>query len=98
MQQLQHATKVPTSVAGSTSGMNTCRIPILSALLYQSEPRYFVGVDLGQSRDPTAITVVRRVEPTRPVPEADKPKPSYAPGSVEWEEEQRRLKDKAAVG
>src|SRR5436853_6859580 len=28
-----------------------------------SEPRYFVGVDLGQSRDPTAIAVVRRVEP-----------------------------------
>jgi hypothetical protein len=24
-------------------------------------PRYFVGVDLGQSRDPTAIAVVRRV-------------------------------------
>ena len=63
-----------------------------------SEPRYFVGVDLGQSRDPTAIAVVRRVDPLRPVPEADKPKPSYAPGSVEWEEEQRRLKDKAAVG
>ena len=63
-----------------------------------SEPRYYIGVDLGQSRDPTAITVVRRVDPPRPVPEADKPKPSYAPGSVEWEEEQRRLKDKAAVG
>src|SRR5215472_8610882 len=27
------------------------------------EPRYYVGVDLGQSRDPTAIAVVRRVEP-----------------------------------
>ena len=26
-----------------------------------SEPRYFVGVDLGQSRDPTAIAIVRRV-------------------------------------
>jgi hypothetical protein len=26
-------------------------------------PRYFVGVDLGQSRDPTAIAVVRRVVP-----------------------------------
>lgn len=25
-------------------------------------PRYFVGVDLGQSRDPTAIAVVRRVD------------------------------------
>ena len=28
-----------------------------------NEPRYVVGVDLGQSRDPTAIAVVRRVEP-----------------------------------
>jgi len=28
-----------------------------------NEPRYFVGVDLGQSRDPTAIAVVRRVDP-----------------------------------
>ena len=53
-----------------------------------SEPRYYIGVDLGQSRDPTAITVVRRVDPPRPVPEHDKPKPNYAPGSLEWEEEQ----------
>jgi hypothetical protein len=29
-------------------------------------PQYFIGVDLGQARDPTAIAVVRRVEfPTR---------------------------------
>src|SRR5262249_30609404 len=28
-----------------------------------NEPRYFLGVDLGQSRDPTAIAVVRRVDP-----------------------------------
>ena len=66
-----------------------------------SEPPYYVGVDLGQSRDPTAIAVVRRVEPPGPVSEDDsglKPKPNYAPGSVEWDEEQRRLKDKAAVG
>ena len=28
-----------------------------------SEPRYYVGVDLGQSRDPTAIAVVRQVDP-----------------------------------
>ena len=27
-----------------------------------NEPRYFIGVDLGQSRDPTAIEVVRRSE------------------------------------
>jgi Terminase RNaseH-like domain len=32
-------------------------------------PRYFVGVDLGQSRDPTAIAVVRRVDRPTPVPE-----------------------------
>ena len=25
-------------------------------------PRYFVGVDLGQSRDPSAVAVVRRVD------------------------------------
>jgi hypothetical protein len=64
-----------------------------------SEPRYYVGVDLGQSRDPTAIAVVRRVEPPRPVPEDDfglKPKPNYARGSLEWEEEQRRRKAEAA--
>jgi hypothetical protein len=61
-----------------------------------SEPRYHVGVDLGQSRDPTAIAVVRRVEPPGPVPEDDfglKPKPNYQPGSLEWQEEQRRRKN-----
>ena len=36
-----------------------------------SEPRYYLGVDLGQSRDPTAIAVVRRVDPPGPVPEDD---------------------------
>jgi hypothetical protein len=41
-----------------------------------SEPRYFVGLDLGQSRDPTAIAVVRRVDPPRPVPEDEIPKPN----------------------
>jgi len=50
-----------------------------------SESRYYVGVDLGQSRDPTAIAVVRRVDPPRPVPEKEKPKPNWAPGSVEWQ-------------
>ena len=59
-----------------------------------SEPRYYVGVDLGQSRDPTAIAVVRRVEP--PAPAQDdfslKPRPTPQPGSVEWQEEQRRRK------
>jgi len=32
------------------------------------QPRYCVGVDLGQSRDPTAIAVVRRVQPLGPDP------------------------------
>src|SRR5271166_3218344 len=47
-----------------------------------SEPRYFVGVDLGQSRDPTAIAAVRRVEPMSS-PEKRSPEPNHAPGSVE---------------
>jgi len=59
-----------------------------------SEPRYYVGVDLGQSRDPTAIAVVRRVDP--PARAKDdcglKPKPPPQPGSVEWFEQQRRQK------
>ena len=61
-----------------------------------SEPRYYVGVDLGQSRDPTAIAVVRRVDPPRPVPEKEKPKPNYAPGCLEWQEEQRRQSEAAS--
>jgi hypothetical protein len=46
-----------------------------------NEPRYFIGVDLGQSRDPTAIAVVRRtaIEPTDPI---------YARGSLEWQRQQ----------
>ena len=70
-----------------------------AGLEWANEPRYYVGVDLGQSRDPTAIAVVRRVEPPGPVPEDDfglKPKLTYARGSLEWEEEQRRLQNKAA--
>jgi hypothetical protein len=57
-----------------------------------SEPRYFVGVDLGQSRDPTAIAVVRCVEPPAPAQDdfGPKPKPSPQPGSVQWAEEQWR--------
>jgi hypothetical protein len=63
-----------------------------------SEPRYFVGLDLGQTRDPTAIAVVRRIEPPAPVPEdAGRPKPCYAPGSLEWQEEQRRRREKEAT-
>ena len=30
-------------------------------VLGSGEPRYFVEVDLGQARDPTAIAVVRRI-------------------------------------
>ncbi len=35
--------------------------------LTASDPCYYVGVDLGQSRDPTAIAVVRRFEAARSV-------------------------------
>ena len=61
------------------------------------DPRYVIGVDLGQSRDPTAVAVVRRVDPPRPVSGEEKPKLSYAPGCLEWQEEQRR-KTEAASG
>ncbi len=57
------------------------------------EPRYFVGVDLGQSRDPTAIAIVRRVEVVNPAAAAEagrKPQPTYAPGSLEWQRQQER--------
>ena len=64
-----------------------------------SEPRYYLGLDLGQSRDPTAIAVARRVDPPRPVPQDDLgAKPNYAPGSIEWEQEQRRHKNEAVPG
>jgi hypothetical protein len=49
-------------------------------------PRYFVGVDLGQSRDPTAIAVVRRFDPG-----AEPSGPIYAPGSLEWQRQQEQL-------
>ena len=49
---------------------------------------HFIGVDLGQARDPTAIAIVRKV--TDPAPEdytsmplATPPERTYAPGSVE---------------
>jgi len=60
-----------------------------------SEPRYYVGVDLGQSRDPTAIAVVRRLDP--PGPSRRGFRLTYARGPVEWEEE-RRLEHKSAQG
>jgi hypothetical protein len=60
-----------------------------------SKPRYFVGVDLGQSRDPTAIAVVRRMEPVSSEDESG-PEPIYARGSVEYARQQERLRDDAA--
>ena len=54
-----------------------------------NEPRYFVGVDLGQSRDPTAIAVVRRVDPVSSE-EKGGPQPTYALGSIEWRLQQER--------
>jgi hypothetical protein len=38
------------------------------------------------------IAVVRRVNPLEPVLEDKKPKPNYARGSVEWQEEQKMAK------
>jgi len=53
-----------------------------------NEPRYFIGVDLGQSRDHTAIAVVRRVDPA-PAPAVIAPKElTYAQGSLEWQQQQ----------
>jgi hypothetical protein len=54
-------------------------------------PHYFVGVDLGQSRDPTAIAVVRRVNLTdlaAAVEAGRKPEPVYAVGCLEWHRQQ----------
>jgi hypothetical protein len=62
-----------------------------------SEPRYFVGVDLGQSRDPTAIAVVRLVEPVPP-DEKRRPEPNYQPGSLEWQRQQDRLRSEPERG
>jgi hypothetical protein len=42
-------------------------------------PRYFVGVDLGQMRDPSAVAVVRRVDyPTR----AEARDPEFLPNAA----------------
>jgi hypothetical protein len=61
-----------------------------------SEPRYFVGVDLGQSRDPTAIAIVRRVDEPGPEDLVAMPvarnEPIYAKGSLEWQRQQEQLK------
>ena len=41
-----------------------------------SKPRDVVGVDLGQSRDPTAICIVRRIsDPVDHIPAVEIPKP-----------------------
>ena len=53
-----------------------------------SEPRYYVGVDLGQSRDPTAIAVVRQVDPPPEpgaVESAERTAPPPKLGSAEWQ-------------
>jgi hypothetical protein len=55
-------------------------------------PRSFVGVDLGQARDPTAIAVVRRVSISEPAePFMPKPEIQIARGSLEWPRQQERL-------
>jgi hypothetical protein len=48
----------------------------------------FIGVDLGQSRDPTAIAIVRKVENPTPedfvsMPVSERPAAIYQPGSIE---------------
>jgi hypothetical protein len=53
-----------------------------------SATQYFIGVDLGQSRDPTAVAIVRRVDNPTPedlisMPLATKEPTGYQPGSVE---------------
>jgi len=42
------------------------------------DPQYFIGVDLGQARDPTAIAVVRRVEYPTPAEVRD---PEFLPNA-----------------
>ena len=43
------------------------------------DPQYFIGVDLGQARDPTAIAVVRRVEYPTPAEVRD---PEFLPNAA----------------
>ena len=43
-----------------------------------ADPQYFIGVDLGQARDPTAIAVVRRVEYPTPAEVRD---PEFLPNA-----------------
>ena len=43
-----------------------------------ADPQYFIGVDLGQARDPTAIAVVRRVEYPTPQEARD---PEFLPNA-----------------
>jgi hypothetical protein len=43
------------------------------------DPQYFIGVDLGQARDPTAIAVVRRVEYPTPAEVRD---PKFLPNAA----------------
>ena len=54
---------------GGNGSWELFQLQCRKAGLWASEPRYYVGVDLGQARDPTAIAVVRRVEPPGPIPE-----------------------------
>ena len=60
-----------------------------------SEPRYYLGVDLGAIARPDSD---RGGAPRRPpVPDNDfglKPKVTYARGSAEWPKEQQRLENK----
>jgi hypothetical protein len=77
----------------------------------EEQPRTVVGVDLGQSRDPTAIAVVRRVPVSRVEERAPRPalveqaarprvETTYAPGSLEYMQqqlEQQEARQRAAA-
>lgn len=72
----------------------TRRLAIAAGLA--DPPRYTIGLDLGQSRDPSAIAIVRRIEigtgELATPPEtmiAGPPRSPPQPGSVEWQQQQK---------
>ena len=62
-------------------------------------PRTVIGVDIGQSRDPTAIAVVRRVPAATVTPEYDddrqRSRAMPQPGSVEYEQWRQEQQQRA---
>ena len=73
---------------------HTRRLAIAAGLTVP--PSYIMGLDLGQSRDPSAIAIVRRIEigtgelATPPKAFiAEPPLSPPQPGSVEWQQQQK---------